>query len=460
MESNWANTTTESIRKSPFLRILVIGFLVLLFHIPTGMIQNVIRERQATRNEAVQEVTGKWGQSQAVVGPSITVPYVKRWTEQREKGEPKTHSEIRYATFLPETLQAHGKIDSEARYRGIFKVPVYQMAVALTGVFAKPDLSQWQVAAEDILWDRAYLSIRISDARAITNQALLEWNGEKVNFLPGAGEATRKNSGIHADLKDRLAVDSLKFSCTLNLNGSEKALFAPFGKETRVDLESNWSDPSFQGAWLPSQRTVTQDGFKATWSIPFLGRNYPQQWMSAEAGDDLVSASLFGVSLISPVDHYRMAERSMKYVTLFLALTFVVLWLFEVLIKVRIHLVQYLLVGAGLCLFYLLELSIAEHIGFNIAYVIAASAIILLVSSYCVAVLNSRTRAIIVGTIVAVLYGFLYVLLRDQDYALLLGSVGLFFILAAIMFMTRNVDWYSGQVASYFSGGGDADQVE
>jgi len=418
---------------------------VLLLHIPATMIKSVIQERQITRNQAVEEVTGKWGRSQTIVGPSITVPFVKRWTEQTKTGETKAHSEVKYATFLPETLHWSGKIDSEVRYRGIFQVPVYRMALTCTGLFARPDLSQWKIEADDILWDRAYLSTRISDVRAITNQAILTWNDKTTGFLPGSGEAGPQHSGIHADLRDLLWADTAKFSFTLNLNGSEKALFAPFGKETRVDLESNWSDPSFQGAWLPSQRTVSKQGFKATWTIPFLGRNYPQKWTSAESAEKSIAPSVFGVSLISPVDHYRMADRSTKYLTLFLALTFITLWLFEVLAKIRIHSVQYLLVGVGMCLFYLLELSLAEHIGFALAYAVASLAIVALISSYCVTVLRSASRALIVGTVVTILYGYLYVLLGDQDYALLIGSIGLFVVLAIIMYMTRKVDWYADQ---------------
>ncbi len=280
-------------------------------------------------------MTSKWGGSQSILGPVITIPYLTKWTEKTATGEVKTRSEIRYATFLPESLQFSAKMESEVRYRGIFNVPVYRMSVTSTGSFSRPDLSHWKIEASDVLWDRAYLSLRISDARAITNQAVLNWDGHNLSFLPGSGEASPKNPGIHAELKDHLAADSFRFSFSLNLNGSEKVLFAPFGKETQVDIESNWADPSFQGAWLPSKRTISHEGFKASWTIPFLGRNYPQKWISTEGIETLIPASLFGVSLISPVDHYRMAERSMKYVTLFLALTFIVLWLFEVLGKIR-----------------------------------------------------------------------------------------------------------------------------
>jgi len=425
------------------VRLLAIGFLVLLLHIPTSMIQGVIRERQATRAAAVSEVTEKWGRHQTIVGPWITVPYVKKWSEQSKDGAQKVHTEIHYANFLPESIQISGKIETEVRYRGIFEVPVYRMPLTVTGHFSRPDLSEWKIDSGDILWDRAYLSVGISDVRAITNQAILAWNEDKLGFLPGSGEAASKTPGIHADLKGFLGPDLFRFSFVLNLNGSEKALFAPFGRETTLDLKSNWSDPSFQGAWLPSKRTVGSGGFQAMWTIPFLGRNYPQSWISGKDLEKSIHASLFGVSLLSPVDQYRMADRSVKYVTLFLALTFIVLWLFEVLAAIRIHLVQYLLVGAGMCLFYLLELSLAEHLGFNLAYSIASFAIIALISSYCVAVLKSGSRALLVGTAIVLLYGYLYILLREQDYALLVGSIGLFAVLAAIMYLTRKVDWYA-----------------
>lgn len=236
---------------------------------------------------------------------------------------------------------------------------------------------------------------------------------------------------------------SFDFSLPLELNGSIGAFFAPFGRDTEVQLSSNWSSPSFQGMWLPASRTVNRDGFQATWSIPFLSRDYPQNWRFWSNFENVISLSLFGVDMISPVDHYRMSQRSVKYQILFLVLTFVTLWLFEVLVKVRIHPVQYLLTGAGMCLFYLLELSLAEHFGFILAYTIASAAIVILITSYSAAILKSTKRALIVGAVVTLLYLYLYILLMIEDYALLVGSIGLFIVLATIMFLTRKVDWYS-----------------
>ncbi|MGC9326127.1 MAG: cell envelope integrity protein CreD, partial [Candidatus Hinthialibacter sp.] len=230
------------------------------------------------------------------------------------------------------------------------------------------------------------------------------------------------------------------------LNGSQGAFFTPFGRNTTVEIRSNWSAPSFQGNWLPTQRDFSDQGFDAVWNIPFLGRDYPQKWwkdFGMENIEKKIAASIFGVRFIAPVDHYRMAQRSIKYEILFLVLTFAALWLFEILIHMQIHSVQYLLVGVGMCMFYLLELSLAEHIGFIPAYVCASASVIILISTYCIAILKGKKRAAIIAAVTTALYAYLYILLMNQDYALLIGSIGLFLILAAIMYLTRKIDWYS-----------------
>ena len=443
MKSINASDIVQSIRNSHLLKILLIGFLVLLLQIPIARIRGVIRERQQTRNGAVGEVTGKWGGKQSIIGPAVVVPYVKRWAEPDRDGNPQPRSAVVHATFLPEILKVSGTIESELRYRGIFEVPVYRLSLVVNGHFSRPDFAEWVIEPDDVLWDRAYLYLRISDARAITEQSTVSWNDDELEFLPSIGEFGGNQPGIHAKLKDHMAGERFDFAFPLRLNGSVGAYFAPFGRETDVVLESNWSAPSFQGAWLPTDRIVKSDGFRATWNIPFLGRNYPQSWRSSSNPEGAIASSLFGVDMISPVDHYRMSHRSVKYQFLFLVLTFAALWLFEIRVNTRIHSVQYLFVGAGMCLFYLLELSLAEHLGFIAAYAIASAAVILLITAYSVAVLKTVKRATIIGAVVALLYMYLYVLLMIEDYALAIGSIGLFFVLATIMFLTRKVDWYA-----------------
>jgi inner membrane protein len=429
----------EQIKNSQFVRILLVSFLILVLQIPTAMMQGLVSDRQSLRQEAISSITAKWGAQQKVIGPQLIVPYVKRIQAGNTQ-----RSEVKLGTFLPQILDVSGAMDSETRYRGIFEVPVYKTALTLRGQFQRPDLSTWGVRPEDILWDRAELALQISDAHAIQDQAKLNWNGKQIAFAPGQGKLGGNNPGIYASLKSRMTGNDFKFEVPLKLNGSERLTFAPFGEITQVKLKSNWRDPSFQGLWLPSDRTVTDKGFEASWNIPSLGRNYPQQWnQDSPVGAQTIQASVFGVDLISPVDNYRMASRSINYNFLFLVLTFATFWLFEVTVRLRVHPLQYLLIGVAMSLFYLLQLALSEHLGFNLSYLIASTAVVVMISTYSVAVLRAKQRAGIIGGIQIALYGYLYVVLANQDYSLLIGSFGLFGFLAVVMYLTRQIDWFN-----------------
>ncbi|MBW4550309.1 MAG: cell envelope integrity protein CreD [Aphanocapsa sp. GSE-SYN-MK-11-07L] len=430
-------TTYEQIKNSQFVRILFIAFLILLLQIPTVMLQGLISDRQNLRQEAISGITSNWGREQILIGPRLAVPYVKRVIVGKEE---KTQSG--YGIFLPDDLQVSGKLDTETRYRGIFEVPVYQTKLEIRGQFVRPDFSSWGIRPEDVSWDRAELSLQVSDAHAIQNQAVLKWNQKALPFTAGQGKFGVDGQGIHANLKGQMQGDTFTFAIPLTVNGSEKIGFAPFGKISKVSLSSNWTNPSFQGVWLPDQRSVTNKGFDATWDIPSLGRNYPQQWNNeSPVKPETVQASIFGVDLISPVDNYRMADRSIKYNFLFLILTFVVFWLFETATRLRVHPLQYLLVGVAMSMFYMLQLAISEHLGFTIAYLIASVAVVVMLTAYSVAVLRAKKRGAIIGIMQVALYSYLYVVLANQDYSLLMGSIGLFGFLAIIMYFTRRMDW-------------------
>jgi inner membrane protein len=432
-------TVFEQIRNSQFVRITLVIFLILLLQIPTAMLQGLIYERQGVRQEAITDVTSKWGKQQTLIGPRLIVPYIKRF----QSGD-KVRAEVQHAIFLPEELRIDSKMDTETRYRGIFEVPVYKTQLNLRGQFLRPDLLMWGVRSQDILWDQAELNLAIADARAVKNQTALTWNTTQVPFEPGQGKFGGPNPGIHVSLRGQMTGNTFNFTIPLELNGSEKIAFAPLGKVTNVKLSSNWTDPSFQGLWLPTQRTVTDKGFTAEWNIPFLGRNYPQQWtVEAEISPQQIQESVFGVDLISPVDNYRMAERSIKYNFLFIVLTFATFWLFEVTARLRVHPLQYLLVGVAMSMFYLLQLALSEHIGFQLAYGVATIAVVGLIAAYSVAVLRANQRGGIIGAVQATLYGYLYVVLANQDYSLLIGSLGLFGFLAIVMYLTRRIDWFA-----------------
>ena len=290
------------------------------------------------------------------------------------------------------------------------------------------------------------MSVGISDVRAIREQSTLTWNERHAQFLPGTGGFAEGGPGIHAMVNAEAAKSGFRFSFPLALNGSLSVYLAPFAEQTNLHLASNSPYPIFQGNWLPGDRTITDAGFDATWSISYLGRNYPQAWVSNIDMRKAIDSSRFGVELTNPIDHYRMAERSVKYAGLFILLTFASIWLIEVLAEVRVHPIQYLMVGAALCVFYLLELSLSEHIQFSLAYVAASLAIVVMVAAYSRVIFRRERQSAVVAGGVTALYGYLFVLLTNEDAALLVGSIGLFLILGLIMYVTRHIDWRGGAV--------------
>ena len=440
--SETSQNILTTIKKSRIFQLALIGILVLVLKIPVFMISNLIRERQGREHEAAVEVTSKWGNEQVLAGPALVIPYKYHLKEIGEKGKTIERTQTRFATFLPEHLKARGDMKTEMRYRGIFEVPVYNIVLNVQGEFIHPTFQEWDVPAEDILWDQAQLVVGVSDTRAVREQVKLSWNEQVFDFLPGIGNyESIAESGLHVDLPRQLSAQRFVFSFSLLLNGSQGLFMAPLGRDTSVELKSNWQSPSFQGAWLPSQRTVNVNGFEAAWSIPYLGRNYPQSWNSEKLMKDKIITSQFGVNLIAAVDKYCMAERSVKYAGLFILLTFAAIWLIEILVKFRVHFLHYLLLGFALCVFYLLELSLSEHMRFAAAYAIAAIAIIAMITAYGKVMLKTFKKAAIVGAIVIALYTYLYIILCNEDYALLMGSIGLFVILGLIMFLTRRVNW-------------------
>ena len=432
-------TGVQAIRNSNFARLVAVGLLALLLQIPISRIGGLIGERQERRDAAASEVTEKWGGTQLLLGPALVVPWIRPWEDNINH---VMRTETRYLVVLPKTLHTRGKLASETRQRGIFSIPVYNADLELTGAFVRPDVKALGIDdPAQVAWERAQLAVGIGDPRSIQNAAAVVWRGTPVAFLPGS-EFDVAERGIHAPV-DASGADSSDFSINLTLHGSLGLYLTPFGETTSATLESNSANPSFQGAWLPKEREITPQGFAASWEIPFLNRNFPQAWHARDAQIKTIQASQFGVDLVAPVDHYRMAERSVKYAGLFIVLTFATVWLIGVISRIQVHPIQYLLLGSALCLFYLLELSLAEHVGFPQAYAIASTAIVALIGAYSLAILRRRSLALLVAVGVAGLYGYLYVLLMNEDSALLIGSIGLFAILACVMYVTRNVDWYA-----------------
>ena len=421
------------VRNSVTIKFIVIGILILVLLIPAGMIRRLIQERNSLRNSAISEVSYKWGNPQTIGGPIITIPYKIYYKKDKEIIE-----DIQYAHFLPEDLNIKGEVYPEERKRGIYKVVVYKTKLNFEGTFNKPDFSDWKIQDKNILWDQATLSIRIPDMRGIKDAIKIQWNKEQYDVNPGINyQTTYTGVSTLIDLSDEKKYD---FQFDLKLNGSEYLYFVPLGKQTDVKLTSDWVNPSFDGAFLPVDHNVTENGFEAKWKVLHLNRSYPQQWI----GDGYsINSSSFGVKLLLPVDHYQKSERSVKYAIMFISLTFLIFFFTEILNKKRIHPIQYLLVGLGLSIFYTLLVSLSEHFSFNLAYFIASFAIIALITAYSYSMLKNGRLTSIVALVLVILYAFLFIILQLQDYSLLLGSIGLFLALAIVMYLSRKVNWYS-----------------
>lgn len=429
-------------RDSALFKMLVTGVLTLALLIPLVLVSSLVSERRARRDEAFREVAATWGNRQTVGGPVLSVPFRVRSTDEQGKAS----EWIETAHFLPETLAVTGEVVPEKRSRGIFEVVLYRSDLRFRATIARPDFAPWPVAPQDILWDSAYLSVSVPDLRGVRRAVQVRWDGRALPLEPTGGEGDLWTSGLRVSVPGLAAepagrVHEVAFD--LALNGSESLRFLPLGSQTSVTLKSAWPSPSFSGGFLPERRQVSAAGFQAVWNVAFFARGYPQRFRASEtqALTAAREASAFGVDLILPADGYQKTERSVKYGILFLLLTFLTFFLYEQFSPVVLHPVQYLLVGAALCLFYLLLLSLSEHLAFAFAYGVAAAATVLLIGGYSWAILKGKGRALLLTGILGALYGYLYVLLQAEDYALLLGSVGLFAILALVMYLTRKVQW-------------------
>lgn len=448
-------------RCATIFKLAGVAVLILLLLVPLRMVQSVLHERLGRRNEAVADITSSWGREQKLVGPVLIVPYrylAKSWKEQPTTGGKIEKVEVleqvtANAYFLPTNLTITGDVKPMELRRGIYPAVVYTGKLEFAGQFAQPDFAKLRIKADDVLWDDAIVAFAIPDLRGVKETLNLKWGEKTCPLVPGSKlgafqSGAQPQSGVFANVGDvRSGGAAIPFQLDLSLNGSGGLSFAPLGSQTTVKLTSPWPDPSFFGTFLPAERKVTADGFEATWQVSYYGRNFPQQWTSQTPELCLtpggVEASLFGVNFLSGIDAYRNTERAIKYGVLFIVLIFAAFFLFELLAALRIHPFQYAIVGAALCLFYLGLLSLSEFIPFGLAYLASAGATTLLICFHCVKMLKSGGRTFIVAGLLAGIYGFLYVALQLQDYALLLGTGGLFAVLAVVIWLTRNIDWYA-----------------
>lgn len=446
------NKFVHWLKTSITARMLMIGFLTLSLLIPLSFIQNLIQERSHRQSEALTEINNQWGKEILMYGPILKIPYKvykeKLITDKNTKQTyTETYSETKIAYFFPENLNVNTVINPEQKKRGIYATAVYNSNLKIDGNFTKPDFYEMGIEANNVLWNKAKLIIKTSNVKGINSANL------KVNNTPQSLTSkynAKKNYGtniynLHSLETKNIVVKNtnpLNFTLEFNIKGSEKISFVPVGKTTQANIKSNWKDASFFGEFLPyNNDKITDNGFNAKWKILDINRPFSQYHFN---NLPQLNDFAFGVNFIIPVDEYQKSERSSKYGFLVISLTFLIFFLIQSLSKIHIHPFQYLMIGLALTMFYTLLVSISEHSNFLKAYVIAAVSVILLITLYSKTILKKVKFPVFIGASLTALYTFIYVIIQLENYALLVGSIGLFVILAIVMFTSRKIDWSNG----------------
>ncbi|WP_429012933.1 cell envelope integrity protein CreD [Aeromonas veronii] len=427
-------------------KIFLLLLLSLLLMVPVQSIMELNRERQIYRNQAIQSIMASSSGPQRLMGPVIVQPYTRSVTVEQD-GKRFVRQEQTYRYLLPEQLDVQATMEVTPRKLGIYQAQVYQTRLSLSGRL--PTAAQLQESAplagdDELVAGKPYLSLVLSDARGINSVPELQLGKLRTPFAPGARLGSTL-AGIHAPL-DSLPQQDGTFHLELNLQGMNELEVVPLGRESKLQLAGNWPHPNFIGDFLPASRSLNQEGFNASWQTSWFATDMESRFNRAMNGGEGVLPT-FSVSLVQPVDHYQLNERAAKYALLFIGLTFISFFMFELLKGLRVHPIQYALVGMGLAIFYLVLLALTEHLGFGWAYLVAALASVLLNGFYLSHVLGGPKQGIGFAALLGLVYAILYSLLQAEEIALLLGALLLFATLALIMLLTRKLNWY--QVMDY-----------
>jgi len=417
-QEQWYQTIT--------FKLLTVGFLILVLLIPLSMVKSIIRERENTDQQVEMEIMEQWGGPQVVSGPILHVP-VYYQTEDKDGRLSKIK---RWLHIMPDDLIAKGDIEPEKRHRGIYETVIFNTQLTIQGYFAP--LRKLQPDVDEINWEDAFVSLSISDNRGIKGKVDFKLNGQ--TYEPEAGLVTNDLGASGMSVKYPILPESfdeqISFDIIIDISGAKALSFNPIGKKTQINLSSTWKDPSFNGSFLPNESKITDDGFTASWSVTHLNRNFPQYWVGSRHS---INEHQLGVELYVPVNHYQKSLRSAKYGILIICLTLLVFLFIELVKKKTIQLLQYLLVGLALVLFFSILTALSEHIGFTWAYLAASGSIISMVSLYSYGVLKDTKQAFWIAALLIILYTFLFVLLQLNDFAFLAGNIGLFVALGFIM---------------------------
>ena len=445
--------------QSNTFRMFLIGTLALLLLIPLSFVKELVRERKSRQERVVDEIDSKWGSAIYFYGPILKIPY-KVYSDTK-----RTTYTTSYAYFFPEELKNNSHVQTEVRKRNNYESAVFTAAMDFTGRYIAPDFSSKGVLDEDIDWDKATILIRTTNLSSIKNIVTITLGGKSYPFEPiydqeeetsdyswedpntvveiegesyGNYRSSRMASLQTAFIPKEELSKPLDFSLSITYDGSKHIAIAPIGKSTEGTISSNWPNPSFVGNFLPYEKQITPQGFTASWRVLYLNRPFSQQSFGELPK---ISSYAYQVNFVIPVDEYQQNERAAKYGFLVIGLTFLIFFLLQHISRIKIHIFQYTMIGLALVLFYTLLVSITEHSSFTLAYLLSSVMTIGLIALYSVAILKSKKFPLFIGAALAALYGFIYVIIQLENYALLVGSLGLFTILALVMYASRKIDW-------------------
>ncbi len=421
--------------------VIALGLLIFL-----QMIEYKVNERNQYRLEAKTSIAQGWSGSQILVSPILRLTFTKDYDQEvfdknLEKYIVKRKTKTWHELHVPDSLKLDGKVHIQERYKGIYRVPVYEAVMNIEGAFLKtPKVTERLLKAE--------LISSLSDMRGISATPKLQWNNATITMQAPKDRYLLENY-ISADITDQFrnaAEKSANFSMQINVRGLDRISFVPAGKQVVATLASDWPHPYFEGRYLPESREISDAGFSAKWSMSEFATSIQQTLQQCEIDPNEcirgLSVNTFGVGLHNPIDVYQKTDRSMKYGFLFILLTFLVFCLFEVIKRTQIHPVQYALVGAALAIFYLLLISLSEHVSFAMSYLAATVACVSLIWFYLIYVFKNVANASTLAFGIGLLYAMLYVILKSEDFALLMGTGLTFLCLGALMIVTRKIDWY------------------
>ncbi|WP_286710340.1 MULTISPECIES: cell envelope integrity protein CreD [Sphingobacterium] len=464
----------EKISNSTVLKLFVIFFLSLILLIPLALISDLIEERKNREQEVSDGITLNWGKDQVISSPVLAIPYRETIPLSAEKADKSNlREELKWIFVLPKTSNIATDITPQHLSRGIYNAVVYNSNITLEGSFDKISIEKLEVPHEQIDWKGSKLIFGIQDFKGLGKRPSLNWDGNELTFDPDFNNLKLFTQNLVCPVSlDPQKTDS-RYKIKLNLKGSKSLNFLPLSDQTNIQAKGNWANPSFTGAFLPSKRNTETSNFSASWEIPSFNRKLPQQWTGdarpiyqfdnklangnedneqkaaqtanttlASANNLLDNTDMITINFLPDINNYQKTTRVAKYGILVIILTFTSLLFTEVIKKKRIHIIQYILIGAAMVLFYTLLLALSEHIGFNLAYLTASVATVMLIGSFIKSITKDQKSALLLSSILALFYLFIYILMQLRDYSLIAGTIGIFIILAILMRVSTKINWY------------------